>query len=143
GEDGARHVPVMLHRAILGSMERFTGILIEHYEGRFPFWLAPVQLVVATITNRADAYAEEVAGVLRDAGLRVKTDVRNEKINYKVREHSHAKVPALLVVGDKEAESRGVSLRRLGSKEQQSLALDEAVKAFAKEALPPDLRARS
>ena len=143
GEDGARHVPVMLHRAILGSMERFIGILIEHYEGRFPFWLAPVQLVVATITNRADAYAEEVAGVLREAGLRVETDVRNEKINYKVREHSHGKVPAILVVGDKEAESREVSLRRLGSKEQTSLTLDEAVETFVQEALPPDLRPRS
>ena len=143
GEDGARHVPVMLHRAILGSMERFIGILIEHYEGRFPFWLAPVQLVVATITNRADAYAEEVAGVLREAGLRVETDIRNEKINYKVREHSHGKVPAILVVGDKEAESREVSLRRLGSKEQTSLTLDEAVETFVQEALPPDLRPRS
>lgn len=143
GEDGARHVPVMLHRAILGSMERFIGILVEHYEGRFPFWLAPVQLVVATITNRGDVYAKEVAGVLRDARLRVKIDVRNEKINYKVREHSHAKVPAILVVGDKEAESRGVSLRRLGSKEQKSLTLDEAIEAFVKEALPPDMRSRS
>ena len=140
GEDGARHIPVLLHRAILGSMERFIGILIEHYEGKFPFWLAPVQLVVATITNRADSYAKEVAGMLRDAGLRVGIDIRNEKITYKVREHSLAKVPAILVVGDREEEKREVSLRRLGSKEQRNLTLDEAREDFMKEALPPDLR---
>ena len=140
GEDGARHVPVMLHRAILGSMERFIGILVEHHEGRFPLWLAPVQMVVATITGRADAHAGEVAARLRAAGLRVDTDMRNEKITYKVREHSHAKVPILLVAGDREAQEGRVSVRRLGSKEQVSLSLDEAVERFRSEALPPDLR---
>ena len=143
GEDGARHVPVMLHRAILGSMERFLGILIEHYEGRFPFWLAPVQLVVATITSRADAWAGEAAARLRAAGLRVAVDARNEKITYKVREHSHAKVPALLVVGDREAERGEVCLRRLGSREQVSLGLEEAIGRFCREALAPDLRAET
>lgn len=140
GEDGERHVPVMLHRAILGSMERFLGILIEHYEGKFPFWLAPVQLVVATITNRADNYAGKVATLLREAGLRVALDVRNEKISYKVREHSHAKVPAMLVVGDREEKNHQVSIRRLGSKEQNSMALESAGTLFCQEAVPPDLR---
>lgn len=140
GEDGEKHVPVMLHRAILGSMERFIGVLVEHYEGKFPLWLAPAQVVVATITNRADAWAEEVAGRLRAAGLRAEADVRNEKITYKVREHSHAKVPVMLVVGDKEAESGGVSMRRLGSREQEAMSLGEAVERLREEAVPPDLR---
>ncbi|MEO7654165.1 MAG: threonine--tRNA ligase, partial [Sphingomicrobium sp.] len=121
GEDGAKHRPVMLHRAILGTFERFIGILIEHHAGRFPLWLAPVQAVVATIVSDADAYAGEVAAALRLAGLRVETDLRNEKINYKVREHSLAKVPLLLVVGKREAEEGTVALRRLGSDDHQKV----------------------
>jgi len=139
GEDSARHRPVMLHRAILGSLERFTGVLIEHYAGKFPLWLAPVQAVVTTITSDADAYALEVAEELTKAGIRVKADVRNEKINYKVREHSLAKVPALLVVGAREGEERTVSIRRLGSKDQTTMGLDEAIKSLVTEATPPDL----
>ena len=137
GEDGSRHRPVMLHRAILGSMERFIGVLIEHYAGRFPLWLAPVQAVVATITNDADSYGAEVAAALRAAGLRVSLDTRNEKINLKVREHSLQKVPVLVVVGNREAETRAVALRRLGSKDQQILSLDEAVADLAREARSP------
>ncbi len=139
GEDGERHRPIMLHRAIFGSYERFIGILIEHYAGRLPLWLAPVQAVVATIVSDADDYANEVAEKLRAAGLRVETDLRNEKINYKVREHSLAKVPNLLVVGKREAEEGTVALRVLGSQGQQVLALDEAVARLAGEATPPDL----
>ena len=137
GEDGQRHRPVMLHRAILGSMERFIAILIEEYSGRFPLWLAPVQAMVLTITGEADPYAREVAEVAAAAGLRVETDLRNEKINYKVREHSLAKVPVLLVVGKREAETRSVAIRRLGGKEQEILALDEAVARLNAEAAPP------
>ena len=137
GEDGAKHRPVMLHRAILGTFERFLGILIEHHAGRFPMWLAPVQAMVCTITSDADDYAEEVAATLRANGLRVETDLRNEKINYKVREHSLAKVPVLVVVGKKEAETRGVALRRLGGANQEILALDEATDRLAKEAAVP------
>jgi threonyl-tRNA synthetase len=140
GEDGARHRPVMLHRAILGSFERFLGIVIEHYAGRFPLWLAPVQVVVATIVSDADAYAEKVAAALAKAGLVVQTDLTNQKINAKVREHSLQHVPVLAVVGRKEAESGTVALRRLGSQAQEVLALDEAVKILAAEATPPDLR---
>jgi threonyl-tRNA synthetase len=141
GEDGAKHRPVMLHRAILGTFERFIGILIEHHAGRFPLWLAPVQAVIATIVSDADGYAEEVAAALRLAGIRVATDLRNEKINYKVREHSLAKVPLLLVVGKREADERSVALRRLGSEERQHMmSLDEAVAMIAAEAVPPDLR---
>ncbi|MEO7178379.1 MAG: threonine--tRNA ligase [Allosphingosinicella sp.] len=140
-EDGQRHRPVMLHRAILGSFERFIGILIEHHAGRFPLWLAPVQAVVATIVSDADDYANEVAAKLAAAGLRVETDLRNEKINYKVREHSLAKVPNLLVVGKREAEERTVALRPLGEgARQEVLGLDEAVARLVAEALPPDLR---
>jgi threonyl-tRNA synthetase len=140
-EDGQRHRPVMLHRAILGSFERFIGILIEHHAGRFPLWLAPVQAVVATIVSDADDYAHEVAARLAAAGLRVETDLRNEKINYKVREHSLAKVPNLLVVGKREAEEGTVALRPLGEgARQEVLTLDEAVARLRSEALPPDLR---
>ncbi len=139
GEDGARHRPVMLHRAILGSFERFLGILIEHHAGRFPLWLAPVQAVVATIVSDADSYAEAVAARLREAGLAVECDTRNEKINAKVRTHSVAHVPVLIVVGRKEAESGTVALRRLGGAAQEVLALDEAVARLAREATPPDL----
>jgi threonyl-tRNA synthetase len=141
GEDGAKHRPVMLHRAIIGAFERFIGILIEHHAGKFPLWLAPVQVVVATIVSDADSYASEVAAKLAAAGIRVQTDLRNEKINYKVREHSLAKVPLLLVVGKREADEGTVALRRMDSEErQQMLGLDEAVAMIAAEAVPPDLR---
>jgi threonyl-tRNA synthetase len=140
GEDSAKHRPVMLHRAIMGSLERFIGILIEHYEGRFPLWLAPVQAVVATITSEADDYAVSVAEELRAAGLRVETDLRNEKINYKVREHSVGKVPVILVAGRREAEEHKVSVRRLGSQDQTVMTLDEAIISLKAEATPPDLR---
>jgi threonyl-tRNA synthetase len=139
-EDGSKQRPVMLHRAILGSFERFIGIMIENFAGRFPLWLAPVQVVVATITSDADDYAHEVAARLRRAGLRVETDVRNEKINYKVREHSLAKTPVIAVVGRKEAETGQVALRRLGSDGQRILPLEDAAVQLAYEALPPDLK---
>jgi threonyl-tRNA synthetase len=140
GEDGAKHRPIMLHRAILGSYERFIGILIEHYAGRFPLWLAPVQAVVATIVSDADAYAGEVVDALKAAGIRVNPDMRNEKINYKVREHSLAKVPHLLVVGGREADQRTVAIRSLGSDGQRIMSLDEAIAMLKHEATPPDLR---
>ncbi len=140
GEDGARHRPVMLHRAIFGSYERFIGILIEHYAGRFPIWLAPVQAVVATIVSDADAYGAEVTAKLKAAGIRVESDFRNEKINYKVREHSLAKVPHLLVVGMREAEEGKVAIRSLGSDGQRIMTLDEAIAMLTTEATPPDLR---
>jgi threonyl-tRNA synthetase len=139
GEDGERHRPIMLHRAIFGSYERFIGILIEHFAGKLPLWLAPVQVVVATIVSDADGYAREVADALKAAGIRVETDLRNEKINYKVREHSLAKVPNLLVVGKREAEERTVALRQLGSQAQQMQSLDDAIAALSREATPPDL----
>ena len=139
GADGERHRPVMLHRAILGTFERFLGILIEHHAGRFPLWLAPVQAVVATIVSDADDYAGEVAAKLKAAGIRVETDLRNEKINYKVREHSLAKVPNLLVVGKREAEEGKVALRTLGSQAQTILTLDEAIARLADEARAPDM----
>ncbi|MGD1934429.1 MAG: threonine--tRNA ligase [Candidatus Phaeomarinobacter sp.] len=137
GEDGDKHVPVMIHRALFGSLERFLGILIEHHAGRFPLWLAPLQCVVATITSDADGYGQEVIDVLKRHGLNVEADFRNEKINYKVREHALAKVPALLVVGQREEEERTVAIRRLGSKAQTVLPLEDAAKALAEEALPP------
>ncbi len=137
GEDGQRHRPVMLHRAILGSLERFIGILIEEYAGKFPLWLAPTQAVVATITSDGNDYARQVAGRLMEAGIRVETDLRNEKINLKVREHSLAKVPVLLVVGKREAELGQVSIRRLGSQAQETLALDDAVARLIEEARVP------
>jgi threonyl-tRNA synthetase len=141
GEDGEKHRPVMLHRAILGTFERFIGILIEHYAGKFPLWLAPVQAVVATIVSDADDYAEKVAAALSAAGIRVEADLRNEKINYKVREHSLAKVPLLLVVGKREADEGTVALRRMDSEErQQMMSLDDAVAMIVAEAVPPDLR---
>jgi threonyl-tRNA synthetase len=140
GADGEKKVPVMIHRAICGSMERFLGILIEHYAGHFPLWLAPVQIVVATITSDADDYAVRVRDELRRAGLRAEMDVRNEKINYKVREHSVLKVPVILVVGKREMEEGGVNLRRLGSQSQTPMKLDAAVAALKDEAAPPDLR---
>ncbi|WP_411819372.1 threonine--tRNA ligase [Hyphococcus formosus] len=139
-ESGGRQRPVMLHRAVFGTFERFIGLLIEHYAGRLPLWLAPVQVVVTTITSAADDYAREVADELRAAGLRVDLDTRAEKINYKVREHSHAKVPVIAVVGAREAEEKKVSLRRLGSKDQESMTLDAAKTSLAEEALAPDLK---
>ncbi len=140
-EDGTRRRPVMLHRAILGSFERFLGILIEQYAGRFPMWLAPVQAVVATIVSDADDYAREVAAAFAKAGLTVETDLSNQKINAKVREHSLAHVPVLAVVGRKEAENRTVALRRLGGNAQEVISLEEAVARLSAEATPPDLRA--
>ncbi len=139
-EDGARHRPVMLHRAIFGSYERFIGILIEHYSGKMPLWLAPTQAVVATIVTDANDYAISVTEKLKAAGIRVSPDLRNEKINYKVREHSLAKVPNILVVGMREAEEGKVALRKLGQKEQLFLTVDEAVAMLKDEALAPDLR---
>ena len=127
----------MLHRAILGSMERFIGVLIEHFAGKFPFWLAPLQVMVATITSDADQYAEKVLGDLRKAGIKAEADLRNEKINYKVREHSLAKVPVILVLGKREAEEETVALRRLGGKDQEVLALEEAVNRLKEEAVAP------
>jgi len=139
-DSGEKTTPVMIHRAICGSMERFTGILIEHFAGHFPLWLAPLQVVVCTITQEADAYAGEVLAALKRAGLRAEADLRNEKISYKVREHSLAKVPVILALGKKEAAERTVSVRRLGSQAQESLSLADALAAFAGEAVPPDLR---
>ena len=127
----------MLHRAILGSFERFIGILIENYAGRMPLWLAPMQITVATITNAADEYGAEVVATLRAAGLRAELDARNEKINYKIREHSLAKVPAIFVVGAQELEERTVAIRRLGGKNQEILALTEAVARLTEESAPP------
>ena len=140
GEDGSKHRPVMLHRAILGTFERFIGILIEHFAGRLPVWLAPVQAVVATIVSDADGYAAEVAEQLKAAGIRVETDLRNEKINYKVREHSLQKVPHLLVVGKREAEEGTVALRTLGAEHQKVMPLADAIALLKAEATPPDLR---
>ncbi len=131
--------PVMIHRAICGSMERFLGILIENFAGHMPLWFAPIQVVVATITSEADGYAAEVAAKLKAAGLQVVTDVRNEKINYKVREHSVQKVPVILVCGMREAEEKTVNMRRLGSRDQESMTLDEAIARLTEEATPPDL----
>jgi threonyl-tRNA synthetase len=140
GEDGAKHRPYMLHRAILGSFERFIGILIENYAGKLPFWLAPRQVVVASIVSGADDYVHEVVEALLAAGLRAEADTRNEKINYKVREHSVGKVPVILALGMKEVENRSVSLRRLGAEHQVVLPLGEALTQLAGEARAPDLR---
>ncbi|MEC9150520.1 MAG: threonine--tRNA ligase, partial [Pseudomonadota bacterium] len=140
GEDGDKHRPVMLHRAIFGSYERFIGILIEHFAGRLPVWLAPVQAVVATIVSDADEYAKQAVAKLEAAGIRVESDLRNEKINYKVREHSLAKVPHLLVVGNREAEEGTVAVRTLGEKDQRVMSLDEAIAMLRSAATPPDLR---
>lgn len=142
GSDGEKHLPVMLHRAIFGSLERFTGILIEHHAGHFPLWLAPLQIMIATITSEADDYAVKVRDAMRAAGLRVEADLRNEKINYKVREHSLGKVPAIIAVGSREAEDGTVSIRRIGSRHQTVMGLDEAIESLAQEALPPDLARR-
>jgi threonyl-tRNA synthetase len=139
-EHSNKVTPVMLHRAMFGSLERFTGILIEHFAGHFPLWLAPTQAAICTIVADADSYASEVAAAARRAGLRVELDLRNEKINYKVREHSLAKVPVLLVIGKKEAENRAVSIRRLGSQDQKVMGLEEALAELVEEAVAPDVR---
>jgi len=138
-EDGARHRPVMLHRAILGSLERWIGILIEQYSGRMPVWLSPVQLVVAAITDSANGYAKHVHAAALEVGMRAELDIRNEKIGYKIREHSTAKVPFILAVGGREAEAGTVALRRLGSDKQEIIKLDDVMGILADEALPPDL----
>jgi len=137
GEDGQKHRPVMLHRALFGSLERFTGILTEHYAGKYPLWLAPVQVVVASIVSEVNDYAEEVVAALRKAGLRVEADLRNEKINYKVREHSLAKVPVILAIGKREAENRQAAMRRLGSNGQEILAIDDLIATLVSEAASP------
>jgi threonyl-tRNA synthetase len=134
GEDGGKHTPVMLHRAIFGSLERFTGILIEHHAGNLPLWLSPVQIRVLTITSDANDYAEEVTEALRAVGLRAETDIRNEKISYKVREHSVEKIPVLLAVGQREVDERTVAMRRLGSKQQSVLSLEDAIAELSREA---------
>ena len=141
GEDGNKHRPVMLHRAVLGTLERFIGIMLESYAGKLPLWLAPHQIMVCPITTEADSYAVMVLEALKAAGLRAGVDLRNEKINYKVREHSVSKIPVILAVGGREAEGQTVSMRRLGSKESQVLSLDEAVQMLSEESTPPDLRA--
>ncbi|MDH3638777.1 MAG: His/Gly/Thr/Pro-type tRNA ligase C-terminal domain-containing protein, partial [Gammaproteobacteria bacterium] len=133
-EDSHKHRPVMLHRALFGSLERFIGILLEHYAGALPFWLAPVQVVVATIVSDANDYAADLAGALREVGVRVATDLRNEKISYKVREHSLQKIPAILVLGRREADERTVTVRRFGTKEQQTLSFQDAIEQFVAEA---------
>ncbi len=140
GADGEKHVPVMIHRAICGSMERFLGILIEHHAGHFPLWLAPTQVMVTTITSEGDEYALKVRDDLRKVGLRADADLRNEKINYKVREHSLAKVPVILVVGKREMDEQAVNMRRLGSQDQKSMSLVDAIAALVAEAIAPDLR---
>ena len=140
GSDSEKKQPVMIHRAICGSMERFLGILIENHAGHFPLWLAPHQIVVATITSEANDYAESVVKKLKQAGLIATSDIRNEKINYKVREHSVAKIPVIFVCGNREAEQRTVSVRQLGSKQQTVLPLEKTIDLIASEAMPPDLR---
>jgi len=139
GPDSSKTTPVMVHRAICGSLERFTGILLEHHAGHLPLWLAPVQIAIATITQDGDDFAREIQAKARKLGLRVDLDLRNEKISYKVREHSLQKIPVILAIGKREAAERVVSIRRLGSQAQTSMALDEALAAFVKEATPPDL----
>jgi threonyl-tRNA synthetase len=139
GADGAKHRPVMLHRATLGSFERFIGILIEEHAGKLPFWLAPRQVVVASIISDADAYVAEVVNTLKAAGVRAEADLRNEKINYKVREHSVAKVPVILAVGAREVEERTVTVRRLGEKQTSVENLETVTQSLSREATPPDL----
>ena len=136
-ENGQKKTPVMLHRALFGSLERFTGILIEHYAGNLPFWLSPLQIVVATITSDSDNYADNIFNQLRDKGLRVEKDIRNEKIGYKIREHSIAKIPVIMVIGKKEIENKTVSLRKLGSEKTETFKIDEITKILFKESLSP------
>jgi len=139
GEDGNKHRPVMLHRACLGSFERFIGILIEEHAGKLPLWLAPRQVVVASIVSDADEFVHEAVAALRESGVRVEADIRNEKINYKVREHSVSKVPVILAIGMKEVEDRTVSVRRLGSKQSEVMSLQQLVSNLKVESTPPDL----
>ena len=139
GEDNEKHTPVMLHRAILGSLERFTGILIEHYEGKFPLWLAPIQLVVATITSKADQYAKEIEEKFIEKGIRVILDSRNEKINYKVREHSVNKIPYIFVVGVNEMENGTVAIRKLGSNKQEIISIEDSINMILKDTSAPDI----
>jgi threonyl-tRNA synthetase len=141
GQDGNKHVPFMLHRATLGSFERFIGILIEEHAGKLPFWLAPRQVVVSTIVSDADDYAMEVVAALKAAGVRAEADVRNEKINYKVREHSLGKVPMILAIGAREIEERTVSVRRLGENRTAVMALDDILAELGDSATPPDMKA--
>ena len=140
GEDNNKHSPIMLHRAILGSLERFLGILIENYEGRFPLWLSPIQAAIATITSDANEAAENILEKLQDNGIRSVIDLRNEKINYKVREHSVNKVPFILVLGDREVQEKTITIRRLGSKDQETINIDECIQLIRNEALPPDIK---
>jgi threonyl-tRNA synthetase len=137
GEDGSKHRPVMIHRAVLGSFERFIGVLIENYSGKLPFWLAPRQVAVATIISDVDDYASDVIDLLKSAGIRCHADTRNEKISYKVREHSAAKVPVIMALGKREKSDRTVSIRRIGSDKTESMSLDEAVKILTKENINP------
>lgn len=139
GEDGEKHRPIMLHRALFGSLERFTGIMIEHYAGKFPFWLAPLQVVVATITDEGNDYAKEVLAALKKAGIRAEIDLRNEKISYKIREHSLKKVPVMLVIGKKEAADQTVTIRRLGQEKQETLALNGVIAKLKTEAARPHI----
>ena len=143
GEDGQKKTPVMLHRALFGSLERFAGILIEHYAGHLPFWLSPLQIVIATITSDSDNYADDIFQQLRNKGLRVEKDVRNEKIGYKIREHSTAKIPVIMVIGKKEAENKTVSVRRLGSEKTETFKIDEILKVLFKESLSPNSKEQS
>ena len=138
GEDGQKKTPVMLHRALFGSLERFVGILIEHYAGHLPFWLSPLQIIIATITSDSDNYADNIFNQLKDNGLRVEKDIRNEKIGYKIREHSAAKIPVIMVIGKKEAENKTVSVRRLGSEKNETYKIDEILKILCKESLSPN-----
>ena len=138
GEDGQKKTPVMLHRALFGSLERFTGILIEHYAGHLPFWLSPLQIIIATITSDSDIYADNIFNQLKDSGLRVEKDIRNEKIGYKIREHSAAKIPVIMVIGKKESENKTVSVRRLGSEKNEIYKIDEILKILYKESLAPN-----
>ena len=138
GEDGQKKTPVMLHRALFGSLERFTGILIEHYAGHLPFWLSPLQIIIATITSDSDNYADNIFNQLKDNGLRVEKDIRNEKIGYKIREHSAAKIPVIMVIGKKESENKTVSVRRLGSEKNEIYKIDEILKILCKESLAPN-----
>jgi threonyl-tRNA synthetase len=140
GADGVKHRPVMLHRATLGSFERFIGILIESHAGRLPFWIAPRQVVVASIISDADDYVNEVVADLRAKGIRAEADIRNEKINYKVREHSLSKVPVILAIGKKEVEDKTVTVRRLGEKQTKVEAFSDVLEALTQDALPPDMR---
>ena len=143
GEDGQKKTPVMLHRALFGSLERFAGILIEHYAGHLPFWLSPLQIVIATITSDSDNYANDIFNLLKDKGLRVEKDIRNEKIGYKIREHSTSKIPAIIIIGKKEVENKTISVRRLGSEKTETFKVDEILKILCKESLAPNIKIQS